>query len=337
MAKKETIIGLDELEVTNNDLFIRKTVTDLDKNAQVIVEETHCAILIKDGEMVDTLNSGKHPIFDKKDKKTVSRVDIIYMSKTAKLKAFWGTLNKLILKDVQTGLTIELGANGEYEVQVKDPRKFYVELVGADKNFNLDKLKERLQGRILSEIEPLIAKTMREENLAYYDLSEKKQNIAKNILPTVSKMFEKDYGLSLYSFIISKVFIPEEYIEKIEAELEKRRTEDKIEKSAKEYVAELERLADKEFERNLLLKKLDDENHDKYLEVCKILGWEAAGPAPTANGAFCSECGHAYRPGDKFCPGCGKKLGADNTTCPKCNKVNVPTAKFCGGCGHKLK
>ena len=77
MAKKEMIIGLDELEVTNNDLFIRKSCTDLDKNAQVIVEETHCAILIKDGEMIDTLYGGKYPIFDKKDKK-VSRVDVIY-------------------------------------------------------------------------------------------------------------------------------------------------------------------------------------------------------------------------------------------------------------------
>ena len=57
MAKKEMIIGLDELEATNNDLFIRKSCTDLDKNAQVIVEETHCAIMIKDGEMTDTVSS----------------------------------------------------------------------------------------------------------------------------------------------------------------------------------------------------------------------------------------------------------------------------------------
>lgn len=340
MAKKQTIIGLDDLDITNNDLFTRKSCTDLDKNSQVIVEETHSAILIKDGEMVDTLQSGKHPIYEKKDK-NISRVDVIYMSKTAKLKVMWGTINKLVLKDPQTNLTIEVGANGEFEVQIKEPRKFYLELVGADKNFTLDKLKERLQGRILSEIEPLIAKTMREENLAYFDLSEKKQIIAKNVMPELVKMFERDYGLTIFSFTISKIFIPQEYIEKIEKELEKRKEEEKAEKTAKEYAAELERLSDKQFERELLLKNLEDANYEKYLEVCKILGWEpkSTGDRKSSSAAtFCTECGHEVRPGDKFCPGCGKAVEAKKTQgeCKKCHKINPPDSKFCSGCGSKL-
>lgn len=337
MAKKQLIVGLDELEATNNDLFIRKSCKDLDKKAEVIVEETHSAILIKDGEMIDTLAGGKYPIFDKKDKKEVSRVDIVYMSKTAKLKAMWGTINRFVLKDVQTGLTIEVGANGEFEVQIKDPRKFYMELVGADKNFNLDMLKQRLQGRILSEIEPLIAKTMREQQLAFYDLTERKHEIAKEIFPVLAQLFEREYGLALYSFIISRVFIPDEYVQKIEAELEKRKVEEKEEKTAKEYAEELERLSDKEFERELILKKLEDGNYDKYLEVCKIMGWEPKGDAPRGNAkGFCTDCGHEYKANDKFCPGCGAKVGTENNVCKKCKKVNDPDAKFCGGCGHKL-
>ena len=309
MAKKEMIIGLDELEATNNDLFIRKSCTDLDKNAQVIVEETHCAIMIKDGEMIDTLSAGKYPIFDKKDK-SVSRVDIIYMSKTAKLKANWGTLNKLVLRDVLTDLPMEVGANGEYEVQIKDPRKFYLELVGADKSFTLDKLKERLQGRILSEIEPVVAKVVREQNVAYYDLAEKKNVIAKEVLDVISKMFEKDYGVSLYSFVISKIFVTSEDIEKIENELKNRREE----KSAKELAEEVERLGDKEFDREVLLKQLEDANYDKYLEVCKLIGCE---PRPKAEreeaeqvdgNKFCNECGEACNSSDKFCSKCGNKL-----------------------------
>lgn len=309
MAKKEMIIGLDELEATNNDLFIRKSCTDLDKNAQVIVEETHCAIMIKDGEMIDTLSAGKYPIFDKKDK-GVSRVDIIYMSKTAKLKANWGTLNKLVLRDVLTDLPMEVGANGEYEVQIKDPRKFYLELVGADKNFTLDKLKERLQGRILSEIEPVVAKVVREQNVAYYDLAEKKNVIAKEVFETIAKMFEKDYGISLYSFVISKIFVANENIEKIENELKNRREE----KTAKELAEEVERLGDKEFDREVLLKQLEDANYDKYLEVCKLIGCE---PRPKAEreeaeqvdgNKFCNECGEACNSSDKFCSKCGNKL-----------------------------
>ncbi len=337
MGKKETIITLDDLELTNNDLFVRKSCMDLDKNAQVIVEETHSAILIKDGQIMDTLSAGKYPIFNKTDKK-ISRVDIVYMSKTARLKAFWGTINKLHLRDLETGLLIELGANGEYEVQIKEPRKFYQVLVGADKNYNLDKLRERLQGTILSEIEPLIAKTMKEDSLNYTDLVERKQEIAKKVLPDLAKLFDREYGLNLYSFIISKAFITEDSILRVETYRLGKQEEEKEEKDAKEFVKELERLADKDWERNMALKNLENTNYDKYLEVCKILGWETNNKTSNSSSkAFCSECGHAVGPSDKFCSGCGKPVQAKkNGECPNCKKINASDAKFCSGCGTKL-
>ena len=90
-----------------------------------------------------------------------------------------------------------------------------------------------------------------------------------------------------------------------------------------------------------MLKKLEDANYDKYLEVCKIMGWEPKGDKSQVQskkaGKFCPECGEPYSPTDKFCPNCGKKLGEVKNTCPECKKVNDSSAKFCSGCGHKLK
>ena len=337
MAKKDTIITLDDLELTNNDLFIRKSCTDLDKNAKVIVEETHSAILIKDGQIMNTLSAGKYPIFDKKDK-DISRVDVIYMSKTARLKALWGTINRLQLRDYDTELPIELCANGEYEVQIKEPRKFYQVLVGADKNYNLDKLKERLQGTILNEIEPLIAKTIREEKLSYTDLTEKKQELAKKVYPELAKIFDREYGLNLFSFIISKAFIPAECLVMLESAKLVKREEEKTEKTAKEIAKEIERLDDKNFDRQMALKKLEDTNYEKYLEVCKIIGWDIEGNGSKVSGKkFCSECGHEILPGDKFCSDCGKRVETLQAgQCPNCKKINAPGARFCSDCGTKL-
>lgn len=338
---KQTIITLENFELTNNDLFVRRCCMNLDKNAQVIVEETHSAILIKDGQIMDTLSAGKYPIFNKEDK-NISRVDIIYMSKTARLQAYWGTLTRLQLKDYETNLPIELGANGEYEVQIKEPRKFYQVLVGADKDYNLDKLKERLQGTILSEIEPLIAKTIREEQLSYTDLVEKKQQIAKAILPELANLFDREYGLKLYSFVISKAFIPPEYVAMLEGVKEERKQEEKDKKEVKEWLQEFERLSDKDYDRELALKNLENTNYDKYLEVCKILGWEdnkkSDNKSSSSKKTFCSECGRQLLPGDKFCPGCGKAVKkVSSGECPECKKINAPDAKFCSGCGAKLQ
>jgi hypothetical protein len=46
------------------------------------------------------------------------------------------------------------------------------------------------------------------------------------------------------------------------------------------------------------------------------------------------ECG-ADTMGQKFCPGCGKKLGAAQGFCGNCGAKLVPGAKFCGECGSK--
>ena len=64
MAKEIKIIGLDELELTNDDIFVRKPVNDYSKDDVVIVAETHCAMLLKDGKLQDTLAPGRYPLFE---------------------------------------------------------------------------------------------------------------------------------------------------------------------------------------------------------------------------------------------------------------------------------
>jgi hypothetical protein len=65
---------------------------------------------------------------------------------------------------------------------------------------------------------------------------------------------------------------------------------------------------------------------------------EALGvPGPT----ICPHCGHALRPGARFCGRCGQVVAAQAaephpTVCPACGRPLRPRARFCGGCGQKL-
>lgn len=47
----------------------------------------------------------------------------------------------------------------------------------------------------------------------------------------------------------------------------------------------------------------------------------------------CPKCGNSNPNGQKFCGGCGAKLG---NICPVCSHENLPKAKFCGQCGSAL-
>ena len=363
MAKKEktTVIGLDELELTNNDLFVRKDVIDLDKDARVIVYDTHTAILLKDGRMQETLESGDYPLFDKKrglfrtEKAQTFALQLVYISHTARLQVYWGTRSQFDMRDDETGIPVRVGASGEFEVRVKDPRKFYLELIGADKHYTLENLKERLQGRMINIIEPAIATTMREKKISYCLIAENKQINAENVFPKLKQMFLDDYGLEMVSFIISKIIIDEDAKEAIEAEFEARKEKERADadeaarrareaeeeaarRESTEYWIELwEKVKDRQADREMLLRRLESENYEKYLEVCKIIGWEnGQTSSASAGNKFCRHCGAALVDGAMFCPQCGQRAGDEKIKCRKCGRENAYNALFCCFCGEKL-
>ena len=104
-------------------------------------------------------------------------------------------------------------------------------------------------------------------------------------------------------------------------------------KRQRKLQAELERLDDKQWEREMYLKRLEQEDKAAYYEVLKVVGSKGGA---TAAGAFCPNCGHSYENGAAFCPGCGKKLAAATVTCPKCGKTYPGDTAFCSACGTKL-
>ena len=108
----------------NNDkLFCRVAIDVLSPKISLIVPETHNAILIKDGQMLQTLSSGKYSLADFVDFKadSESQFEVLFMSKTAKLKLLWGTAQKLVLFDEGTNETYHVGFSGDFEVQIGEP------------------------------------------------------------------------------------------------------------------------------------------------------------------------------------------------------------------------
>lgn len=219
-------IHVIKYEGDNSELFKKICVDGLDADAKLVVPETHNAILIKDGMAMDTLNSGSYDIFEEKSRrksKNVS-VEVIYMSKTARLKVMWGTRSQFSFRDPETDVPVKLGAHGEFEVQISNPRKAYMVLIGAEKEFTVQDLKERLVMRMLSKTEPAIAREMRAGALSYDRISEHKDEIAAKIMPDLKDMFE-DYGLKLFSFTIGNVVITEDDVAAIREARERGRAQ----------------------------------------------------------------------------------------------------------------
>lgn len=278
MGKQENLICLDSLQLTNNDLFVRVSGQDMPTNTEIIVEETHSAVLVKDGQLMSTLSAGRYPLYSKGDKGLIRRVDVIYMSKTAKLRALWGTKNRLSLIDPVTGVSVEVGANGEFEVSVANPRRMHAELIGAEKAYTVDQLRERVLARLTDSLEKIVSGVMTDKSLCYSELTAHKSEIANAVGSELAAMFERDYGLRLHSFTIARVFVPEDSLARIEAAKRAMGAE-------KYYCPDCGR----EYAKG-----------DAFCSFC--------GNTLPALSPVCAKCGHKNVDGAVYCSACGVKL-----------------------------
>ena len=126
----------------NKSLFTRKVIQNADAKLAILVPETHNAILVKDGQMLQTLSSGKYTLEKFVDLKndTNSTLEVLFMSKTAKLKLLWGTPSKFLVYDDKLQENYHIGLSGSFEVQIADCRRCYLYLVGVAESLMADDL-----------------------------------------------------------------------------------------------------------------------------------------------------------------------------------------------------
>lgn len=266
----------------NQELFCRESADDLHASAQVIVPETHTVLLIKDGVVSEALKPGRHDIFDqenglfrlKKDS-DVATVDFVFVSRTAKLPMLWGTSSPIKTRDPLTGVPVSIGVNGMLEFRVKTPKQFYLELVGADTEYSVEKLKKRILSRLMSVIEPNIAAIMRTEKISYAEFAENKTVISDILKEKIDALFGEEYGLELCSFAVNGAIISDADILAIE-------------------------------------RKRNEIGVGATCGACGKLNVAGAKFCSECGSAltdlFCPKCGRKVSSDTNFCPQCGKRL-----------------------------
>lgn len=203
---------------TNEKLFTRSVIQDVSPKTTLLVPETHSAIILKDGEMLQTLSKGKYTLGDLFDVEKDATLEVIFVSRTAKLKLLWGTPNKITIFDPVLKGSYSLGMSGDFEVQVGDPRKCFLYLVGADEVLTSDALQDRLMSKVVSVVEEELVKFINENKVIYQDIYLHKQEISNLVKPKLSNIFSQDYGINVVSFNIANIIFDEKDISKLGSE-----------------------------------------------------------------------------------------------------------------------
>ena len=317
----------------NSVLFVRVNDLVKSKDAMLEVPFTHNAFLIKGGGDCRFYKSGTYDVFD--DKKEIKAwkqgisVEVVYIPKETSVLIRWGTSEKVTYRDPKAAKVVQVGARGQFGVSISNPEQFLRKVVGARKEFDLRDFSNRFSAAVVDEFADVFLHVVTANDISYDLFDTNRKRIAGFVGAALSEKFDKDWGISLVDFIIESFNMSEDDKERVEAVLEERINEDKVRK----HLDELERLDDKQWERDKYLLGLQQNDRDAYYEVIKAIGSK---PEGKKGGNFCPKCGHSVESTQAFCPHCGNKMAQAETACPKCGKINKGDARFCGGCGNKL-
>lgn len=317
----------------NSVLFVRVNDLIKSKDAKLEVPFTHNAFLIKGGGDCRFYKSGTYDVFD--DKKEIKAwkqgisVEVVYIPKETSVLIRWGTSEKVTYRDPKSAKVVQVGARGQFGVSISNPEQFLRKVVGARKEFDLRDFSNRFSAAVVDEFADVFLHVVTTNDISYDLFDANRKRIASLVGAVLSEKFDRDWGITLVDFIIESFNMSEGDKEKVEAILEERINEEKI----KKHLEELERLDDKQWERDKYLLGLQQSDREAYYEVIKVIGSK---PEGKKGGNFCPKCGHSIEATQAFCPNCGAKTAKAKTVCPKCGRENSGDAKFCGACGEKL-
>lgn len=345
--------------------------------SQLIVNQGQEALFFKGGEALDlfgpgthTLTTGNLPLLNKLVNlpfggKTPFTAEIYYINKTANLDMKWGTSTPIPLEDPKYGLILNVGARGQYGINISDSRLFVSRIIGAVPNGTITDQKVILKyfnGLINAKIKSVAASYMIKERISFLEISQYLSELSSAFQENLREEFER-FGIELTNFFCEAIAPrPEEYkkLREYKEELalgqgfyQQRRSLDILEKLAENpnsgsianagvglgmglgaasqfgtaFAGVGQNINVKQEEKQISCSKCGTMNN-ATMKFCGSCGNKLS------KSMTCPHCGAEIPTGMKFCGECGKVLGT--TKCPVCGFENKADMKFCGNCGAKL-
>ena len=231
-ASKSDKITIVKYEGPKDVIVYKYPIEDFITGSELIVHESQTAIFLKDGEALDSFGPGRHflttdrlPLVGKtyhletnQDAQTF-HCEIYFINCSTIRGIKWGTPSKISLFDPHSGLHVDIGACGQFNLVVKEPRKLLTKMVGTESELrNSDIIgdcisKDDFSGRfktfVITKVKSFLAKTIREENINVLELDEHLDDLSVKLRDLINPGME-EYGLSLSEFFISGFLLPDD-------------------------------------------------------------------------------------------------------------------------------
>ena len=210
----------------DNKTFVWKHPnTDFVVGSQLIVHESQEAIFFRNGEALDsfpagryTLDTGVMPKMDSAYHLPVNgqpfHAEVYFVNLTTQMGIKWGTNSKVGLFDPATGIHVELGASGSFNLAVTDARRLVIRLVGTAGGLSQEEVFGQngtgyFRTLIMTQVKAQLAKTIKANHISVLELDEQIDVISRGLKEVINQELEP-YGLNMPEFYVSNILTPDD-------------------------------------------------------------------------------------------------------------------------------
>ncbi len=215
-----------------NDTFVYKHESeDFNTGSQLIVHESQEAVFLRDGKAMDRFGAGKYtletesmPLMKGFFKKIASgpsqfHAEVYFINLSTIMGVKWGTDSKVRMYDPASGLHLEIGAFGEFNIRIADSGKVLLKLVGTELGLKKEdvlggsgytnaSVSGKFRALVMTKVKSLLPKVIRENNIDILEVDEHLDEISEIIRKEINRSFES-YGLVLPEFYVTNIDTPD--------------------------------------------------------------------------------------------------------------------------------
>lgn len=225
--KRDGLASIIKYEGDNETIVWKHPIEDFNYGSQLIVHESQEAVFFKDGQALDLFGAGRYtletqqlPLLEKlyklpADTEGTFHSEIYYINLATQMGIKWGTDSKVRLFDPASGLHIELGASGEFNIRVANSRKLLLKVVGTSGSLGTDQLlggdnkKGFFRALVMTQVKSFLAQTIKENNVNILEVDSQLMKLSSALKDRINTCLE-EYGLFMPEFFVERIKTPDE-------------------------------------------------------------------------------------------------------------------------------
>ena len=222
-------ISVIKYEGSNEVLAHKHEKEDFTIGSQLIVHESQEALFFRDGMIFDQFTAGRHTLVTNNIPKVrdymklgtgginVFHCEVYFINMITQMGIRWGTDSKVRLFDPASGLHVEIGASGNYNMRVTDARKLILKLVGTTdgliqsditgdgKSYGTGMFK----ALIINKVKANLARIIKEENLNILEIDAYLDVLSSKLMIDINEALD-EYGLTMPEFYVTSIVTPDD-------------------------------------------------------------------------------------------------------------------------------